>query len=476
MKPLRHTKESYLEHSKLGDKIIKQSRKLGEQLLENDEDLNLAKTAMLLQGLCKIEATDGEITTDGDQTPVKGFESQALRMMWSEGGDYSPLTNAHLSQWSKDCYNGNLEEIKKKVAGNPKIIESRESTLHMAALHHVIAGARTINPIPSNAKKIPKRMCVTVNDGTDHVGSIKYLLEKGARVEAKDVAGHTPLHHCVTSMANVITLKIAEILLTIGKANVNSVNRFGSTPLFEPVMVGRKDSVDLLVKHGANLNVIDNDGVNLMQIIKCVPFISKNDKMMSDAMTLHAKAEKKAAQDQGVYRVCSICKSTKDSKRCARCHMKWYCSVACQQSDWDSHKKQCKQVYNEYEEVLDQFMTKEDPKNLTNFASKGPSALIATTTKSKTQFIVKVQVNAEDLKKNRGKLDEDTKDFELPILIYNKDRSICFYMSKNCPMHKSLTKEIIKSGVGGMKGYFSAVKEGYIFKINYKRIQVPEVW
>ena len=46
-----------------------------------------------------------------------------------------------------------------------------------------------------------------------------------ARVEAKDVAGHTPLHHCTTLLANDLTLDIAKVLLKEGNANINAVNR-----------------------------------------------------------------------------------------------------------------------------------------------------------------------------------------------------------------------------------------------------------
>ena len=80
----------------------------------------------------------------------------------------------------------------------------------------------------------------------DHLGCIEYLLEKGANVEAKDFAGHTPLFFCTGMMANDLTLNIAKLLVKAG-ANVNAVNRMGSSPLFEATMVRNLKSVDFLL-------------------------------------------------------------------------------------------------------------------------------------------------------------------------------------------------------------------------------------
>ena len=78
------------------------------------------------------------------------------------------------------------------------------------------------------------------------MGCIQHLIAKGARVNARDLAGHTPLFHCTGMMATGLTLKIADILLKNG-ADVNATNRMGCTPLFEPAMSSRFDCVDFLL-------------------------------------------------------------------------------------------------------------------------------------------------------------------------------------------------------------------------------------
>lgn len=37
---------------------------------------------------------------------------------------------------------------------------------------------------------------------------------------------------------------------------------------------------------------------------------------------------------------CKVC-GKKDTKKCGKCHMAFYCSVQCQRKDWKSHKQDC---------------------------------------------------------------------------------------------------------------------------------------
>ena len=60
------------------------------------------------------------------------------------------------------------------------------------------------------------------------------------------MAGHTPLFFCTGMMGNDLTLSIAKLLVKAG-ANVNAVNRMGSSPLFEATMDRKVQSVDFLL-------------------------------------------------------------------------------------------------------------------------------------------------------------------------------------------------------------------------------------
>ena len=121
------------------------------------------------------------------------------------------------------------------------------------------------------------------------------LLQLGARADAKDVAGYTPLHHCLTKFFNTTTLEMAKTLLKRG-VDVNAKNRFGSTALMEATMCGNLEVIQLLVKFGADPSMADNDGVacDSMAVTQLYPKIQalfgKSNKVRAKAMREEAKA------------------------------------------------------------------------------------------------------------------------------------------------------------------------------------------
>jgi len=80
---------------------------------------------------------------------------------------------------------------------------------------------------------------------------VKYLLEGGADVNARDEAGLTPLH--------IATTDVAELLINRG-ASVNARNRYGETPLHRAAYLGSSDKAKLLIEHGADVNAKDKRG------------------------------------------------------------------------------------------------------------------------------------------------------------------------------------------------------------------------
>ena len=69
-----------------------------------------------------FQENDEIVITDGDQSPVKGYEGEGPRLMWVEGGDYHPLNRPLTSQWVKDYYEAKLEEIKNHLTRNPNLL------------------------------------------------------------------------------------------------------------------------------------------------------------------------------------------------------------------------------------------------------------------------------------------------------------------------------------------------------------------
>lgn len=89
---------------------------------------------------------------------------------------------------------------------------------------------------------------------------IRLLVERGADVNAQDLTlrGCTPLQELVR-WGNVETV---DLLIRTG-ANVHARNRYnGSTALHVAAFNGRLDVVQLLVAHGARIDEVDNRGEN----------------------------------------------------------------------------------------------------------------------------------------------------------------------------------------------------------------------
>ncbi|MFC1843146.1 ankyrin repeat domain-containing protein [Candidatus Dependentiae bacterium] len=81
-----------------------------------------------------------------------------------------------------------------------------------------------------------------------HVNIVKFLLSKGANVNAKDICGWTALHSTPYEY-------IAKILLD-NKANIETKNKAGQTPIFT---ANNTNIVKLLLKNGAKINIKDNN-------------------------------------------------------------------------------------------------------------------------------------------------------------------------------------------------------------------------
>ncbi|MEO7719719.1 MAG: ankyrin repeat domain-containing protein [Capsulimonas sp.] len=103
---------------------------------------------------------------------------------------------------------------------------------------------------------------------------VRILLARGADKEALDGAGQTALHSAV-SPRNPRGLEIAEILLDAG-ANVDCRVRYrhvpqetgrpGTTPLMRAAMSGNLEIIQMLIRHGSDLNLRDASGRTALEI------------------------------------------------------------------------------------------------------------------------------------------------------------------------------------------------------------------
>ena len=88
------------------------------------------------------------------------------------------------------------------------------------------------------------------------VEDVLRLLSQGARVDATDSTGETPLHYAATRGKT----DIAELLIAHG-ADVNARDAMDQTPLhYAAIWIGGTEASQLLIAHGADVNARDKDG------------------------------------------------------------------------------------------------------------------------------------------------------------------------------------------------------------------------
>ncbi|KAL5002011.1 hypothetical protein BDV10DRAFT_191658 [Aspergillus recurvatus] len=89
------------------------------------------------------------------------------------------------------------------------------------------------------------------------------LLQNGAVVDAADELGHSALHMCVVSES----VEAMEVLLRYG-ADVNLSDGRGHTVLHLACRYGWVEAVDVLLENGAEVTIKDQDGLTALQLAK----------------------------------------------------------------------------------------------------------------------------------------------------------------------------------------------------------------
>ena len=97
---------------------------------------------------------------------------------------------------------------------------------------------------------------------------VRYLLRAGADPrQASRHGGFTPLHSAVATDAAPVDIEIVRMLLDKG-AESNAKSQSGSTPLHTVGFTGDRESLALLMEHGADPAITNNDGKTAADIAR----------------------------------------------------------------------------------------------------------------------------------------------------------------------------------------------------------------
>ncbi|KAG6879271.1 hypothetical protein C0992_003946 [Termitomyces sp. T32_za158] len=348
-----------------------------------------------------------------------------------------------------------LQHISEDTA--PKL-DGAETPYEFGYATLIISGAQRVQP----------------NERTDHVATLKFLVSQGLSVDVPDIAGLTALHHCVIGQS--LQVDLLRELLKSG-ANVDHQNRYGEVPLFGAYMKHHVAAVELLLQHGADLDIKEADGLAPSDCLSFGPQITAVVQKW-----IRKRNGQEAPRDE---KRCDSCgTNSKPLKNCAKCHVARYCSVECQKKEWSSHKKSCqpfsdgntvtvKPFYVQgantipTEVLRNQFFGVNNTTPQTHYRS-GYAPKHLTETKN---MVVKVQM-PYNLMKNKPEIGAG------PLYVYTKKRDfVCWIRQEDgAAAYDRVSRVIAQKGVGGGKAYFAAElkrKDELVIKVSEVLAEQP---
>lgn len=430
-------------------------------IIRREEQLQAEATrksfAMFLRGIARGFVEEDCIYEDPDQSPVRGIEAERLNHMWGGGMDYTPSSPA-FSPWALLLWRGDYTKMMAQLeglqgSGLKRLLERRETGMYISAIGHVIQGAKTCHP---SFPMVSNFASFLQGAELRHMDCLRKLVDLGAYIHIKDVAGYTPLHHCLALYRNDISLEMARLLLERG-ADPNAQNRFGVVPLIYSVQQGHMDSVKLLLEFKADPTVPDWEGNTPMKVAK--------SPRLHTLFAMHAKKRcherRLAAKEAGELKRCCVCNSGQHAKRCSGCYLVWYCGPACQKQDWDQHKAKCKETHAQYVPL------NVDKVEYYNFVAGEVKGKPPGSPPSKNHFVLKVQTKVEGEKGD-------------PMVVYNEERSISgeITLQKNPDVFSLIHEKVRTEGLDGFKAFFYGIwdQKKKRLRINPHVVLPLEVW
>ncbi|EAU83318.2 hypothetical protein CC1G_10759 [Coprinopsis cinerea okayama7 len=227
-----------------------------------------------------------------------------------------------LSDFGRACYCGSLEWARQLMEyGKVPPLNETESPFQLGYASCIVLGSQRVEGFPGGPQP-------------NHLGLLKFLIQRGLPLSIPDIVGYTPLHHSVMGESRQDKAQIIRALLE-GGADVHFQNRWGESPLL-PAMV-REDilGIELFMEFGADVNLPDGDGTTAMMCH--IPNGPRVAAAIDKWVKIRAGEKGKLTEKR-----CDNCgQEGKGLKKCARCLTVQYCSRECQTSSWKAHKKVC---------------------------------------------------------------------------------------------------------------------------------------
>lgn len=188
---------------------------------------------------------------------------------------------------------------------------------------------------------------------------MRWLIDEAkVPVDGIDISGAQTIHHAI-SCVPVFDAQFAQMLYDAG-GDVNHRDRYGCTAMHEALQIhdGRsadavrrqKDALVWYLEHGGNMDIKDNDGNRVRDVLK------NSYKIWYLGGHFHTLELVEIVEDEDrrrralADRCCAFCGREPDNAStllvCSQCNGSRYCSPPrqCQAGDWPHHKPSCRKI------------------------------------------------------------------------------------------------------------------------------------
>ncbi|XP_025078559.1 serine/threonine-protein phosphatase 6 regulatory ankyrin repeat subunit B-like isoform X2 [Pomacea canaliculata] len=137
---------------------------------------------------------------------------------------------------------------------------------NLVCLRQLLEQGANVDQFYEDDQNISSKSILHIACGKGRTECVKILLEAGAMADIRDKWGQTPLMYCIC----VQFLDTAGILLDHLGASateiVNNQDRFGKSALHSAAETNNVEAVELLLHHGADVNIQNFDGVTPLMV------------------------------------------------------------------------------------------------------------------------------------------------------------------------------------------------------------------
>lgn len=281
-----------------------------------------------IEGLSNMREELAQLQNAGTSRGMSTRECRhRLGHAWTSGLDYwekvmsdeERAFSINRSAWQADLEDVNdlLAEahglVRRGDAGAmTRLLETRLSKMRLTPLHYACLGARSMSPNAPHSR-------------AKFVSIVAALCDAGARVDARDIGGCTPLGVAAAQDSTDASLRIVQLLAGHG-VNPSIRTRFGESLLVPTIMGRNEQAFRALLRVGADLTIADFNGTSPADQIVNIPSFLRT-----------AADENKAAPP--LLSTCEACGKEKSSKRCGRCRVATYCTRGCQVQAWRAGRR-----------------------------------------------------------------------------------------------------------------------------------------